>query len=77
VDVPSGSRVKSEWIAVKAKGAPPNYKIDSVEMKVGPLMNQVDFHFSKPTAGWPEGDYRIALFINDKSAGEVKFRVVK
>lgn len=77
VDVPSGSTVKSDWIAVKAKGAPPNYKIDTVSLKVGPLINSVDFNFSKPTAGWPEGDYLIALFINDKPAGDVKFKVVK
>ena len=77
VDVPKGSTVKSEWIAVKAKGAPPNYKIDGVELKVGPLMNNVDFSMSKPNAGWPEGDYRVALFIDDKPAGDVKFQIVK
>jgi uncharacterized RDD family membrane protein YckC len=77
VDVPTGSTAKSDWIAVKTNAAPPNYKIDSVTLKVGPLINSVDFNFSKPTAGWPEGDYRIALFLNDKPAGDVKFKVVK
>ncbi len=77
VDVPTGSKVKSEWIAVKTRAAPPNYKIDGVELKIGPLVNNVDFNFSKPTAGWPEGDYRIDLFINDKPAGNMKFQVVK
>ena len=77
VDVPSGARVKSDWIAVKTKGAPPNYKIDSIELKVGPLVNSIDFNFSKPTKGWPEGDYRIDLFINDKPSGNVKFQVAK
>ncbi len=77
VDVPNGSKVKADWIAVKTKVAPPNYKIDSVELKVGLLINQVDFNMSKPTAGWPEGDYKVALFIDDKPAGEVKFQVVK
>ena len=37
VDVPSGSSLKSEWIAEETKVAPPNYKIDSAEVKVGPL----------------------------------------
>lgn len=75
IDVPSGSTVKSDWIAVKTKAAPPNYKIDSVVLKAGALSNRVDFSLSRPTAGWPEGDYRVALFIDGKPAGDVKFRV--
>ncbi len=77
VDVSGGSTVKGDWIAVKTLVAPPNYKIDSKELKVGALMNQVDFSLSKPTAGWPEGDYRIDLFIDSKPAGNVKFVVGK
>ena len=77
VDVPSGSRVRSDWIAEKAMGAPQNYKIDSTELKVGPAMNVVNFNYSKPTAGWPVGDYRIDLFIDDKLASQVKFKVAK
>lgn len=77
VDVPTGSRLKSDWIAVKTTVAPPNYRIDGAELKVGALMNNVDFSMSRPNAGWPEGDYRVALFIDDKPAGDVKFRIVK
>lgn len=75
--VVAGSSVRSDWIAVKTPVAPPNYKIDSVTLKVGPLANRVDFSLNKPDAGWPEGDYRVALFIDDKPAGEARFRVVK
>src|SRR5258706_272935 len=78
VEVPTGAKVKSEWIAVDTGGAaPPHYRIDSVEMTVGPLINNVDFNFSKPTAGWPVGDYRVDLFIDGKPAGNVKFKVAK
>lgn len=77
VDVPTGSRLKSDWIAVKTKVAPPNYRIDGAELKVGALTNNVDFSMSRPNAGWPEGDYRVALFIDDKPAGNVKFRIAK
>ena len=76
-DVPSGSRLKSDWIAEKTQVAPPNYKIDSYEMKSGPLMNSVTFSMSKPTAGWPVGDYRVDIFIDNKPAGQVKFKVAK
>ena len=77
VDVPPGSRLKSDWIAEKTKAAPPNYKIDSVVLTVGPLMNKAGFNFSKPTAGWPEGDYRVDLFIDDKPVEKVRFKVAK
>jgi uncharacterized RDD family membrane protein YckC len=74
-DVPRGSKLRSDWIAVKAKGAPENYKIDSAELTMGPLMNRVDFNFSKPTNGWPEGDYRVDLFIDGKPAAKIPFKV--
>ena len=75
VDVKSGSVLRSDWVAEKTKVAPPNYKIDSTQVTVGPLTNNVDFTMSKPNAGWPAGDYRIDLFIDGKPAGSVKFRV--
>jgi hypothetical protein len=75
VDVATGSTAKSDWIAEKTKVASPNYKMDSVELKIGPLINSVDFNMSKPTKGWPPGDYRIDLFIDGKPAGNVKYQV--
>jgi uncharacterized RDD family membrane protein YckC len=75
VDVPSGSVIKGVWIAEKTKVAPPNYAIDATEMKVGPLMNIANFNLSRPNAGWPEGDYRVDLFIGGKAAGNVRFKV--
>ena len=75
VDKPVKS--KAEWIAVKVDGAPPNHKIDATELNAGPTMNKVQFSFSKPTAGWPVGDYRVDLFLDGKKANEVKFKVAK
>ena len=77
VDVPNGTKLKSDWIAVKTKVAPPNYKIDSVELTVGVVGDRANFNFSKPTSGWPEGDYRVDLFIAGKPAGNVPFKVAK
>jgi hypothetical protein len=45
-----------------------------MEMTVGRLMNVVTFSLSKPTAGWPAGDYRVELFIDGKAAA-VRFNV--
>ena len=75
VDGGKASTVKSDWIAEKTKVAAPNYKMDSVELKLGPMANAVDFAMSKPTKGWPPGDYRVDLFIDAKPAGTVKYQV--
>lgn len=75
VDVPNGAKLKSAWIAEKTKVAPPNYRIDGFEMTKGPMINKVTFTMSRPTNGWPVGDYRVDLFINDKAAGSVRFSV--
>ena len=74
-DVPTGAKLTGTWIAEKTKAAPPNYRIDSVDLTVGPLMNQANFSMSKPNAGWPAGDYRVELFINGKLASTVRFKV--
>jgi uncharacterized RDD family membrane protein YckC len=75
LDAAPGTRLRSDWIAVKAQGAPANYKIDSSEVTTAKGTNQVTFSFSKPTAGWPVGDYRIDLFVDGKPATQVKFMV--
>jgi uncharacterized RDD family membrane protein YckC len=76
-DVPSGATVKGVWIAEKTQVTPPNYKIDEKEMKVFPMMNEVTYSLGKPNAGWPEGEYRVDLFIAGKPVKKVKFRVAK
>lgn len=75
VDMPTGTKLTSDWIAVKTKVAPANYKLDSVVLTVGALTNRADFSFTKPTAGWPLGDYRVDLFIDGKAATSVAFKV--
>jgi len=77
VDIPAGATVKGVWIAEKTKVAPPNYKIDEKEMKVIPLMDEVTYSLGRPNAGWPEGEYRVDLFIAGKPAQKVRFRVAK
>jgi hypothetical protein len=74
-DVPTGAKLTGTWIAEKTKAAPPNYRIDSVDLTVGPLMNRADFSLSKPNAGWPAGDYRVELSINGTLASTVRFKV--
>lgn len=74
-DVPTGAKLTGTWIAEKTKAAPPNYRINSVDLTVGPLINRANFSLSKPNAGWPAGDYRVELSINGKLASTVRFKV--
>ena len=74
-DVPAGSKLKSVWIAEKTQVAPPNYEIDKTELTGGGAINRVTFSLSRPNAGWPAGDYRVDLFVNNKPASTVRFSV--
>ena len=58
VDVASGAKLSGTWIAEKTDAAP--HKIDSVTMTAGMITNVATFSLSKPTAGWPVGDYRVS-----------------
>lgn len=77
VDIAPGAKLKAEWIAVKAEGAPPNYRIDAVENTVRAGATRYDGSFGKPTAGWPVGDYRVDLFIDGKAVRQATFKVAR
>jgi len=77
VDVPSGAKLTGTWIAEKTDAAPPDFKIDSVDLTVGALTNVATFSLSKPNAGWPTGDYRVELAIDGKPATTAHFKVAK
>lgn len=75
VDVPSGSRLSSVWIASDTNGiAPPNYKVDTVELTTG-ANDVATFAVNKPADGWPAGSYIVDLFINGTAAYKVHFTV--
>ena len=77
VDIPPGAKLKADWIAVKTGVAPPNYKVDSVESAAGKGATQYHGALGKPNAGWPEGDYRVDLFIDGKPAKQATFRIAR
>jgi len=76
-DPSPGDKVKAEWIADKAEGAPPNYKIDQTELTLQKNSNEVTFSMSKPTQGWPVGAYHVDISVNGKPFRKIPFAVAK
>ena len=76
-DPADGDKVKAEWIADKAEGAPPNYRIDQTELRLQKNSNEVTFSMSKPTKGWPVGAYHVDISVNGKVVKKISFEVKK
>ena len=75
-DVSAGSKVTVSWISVDSGGAaPPNYKIDAVDINITDGINQVTSNLSEPTAGWPVGTYRVDLAVDGNVLGSANFAV--
>lgn len=75
-NVKSGSKIKGVWICDKAPGIEPNFKIDEATVDIGVIENSGNFSISKPTNGWPVGDYHVELYAGDKQIDRVDFKVV-
>ena len=75
--VSAAVEVRSEWVAVKTEGAPPDYRIDSAVAHVNPKATLVDFSLARPENGWPKGIYRVDLFLDEKPVGRVSFTIGK
>ncbi len=79
--VKPGQVVKSIWIADDTNGAAPaNYQIDEKSLDVGKDMNSdknwvATFSLSKPTAGWPLGQYHVDIYVDKVLAKTIKFTV--
>ncbi|WP_246662716.1 hypothetical protein [Rhizobium sp. P44RR-XXIV] len=75
-DVPSGSKVNIAWIAIDTGGvAPPNYKIDEVNLDITSMINHVNSALSKPNNGWPVGTYKIEFSVDGKPMESVGFSI--
>lgn len=74
-DVPANTTVKSIWIAEKTDVAPENYKVDETSLTMGGSLNSGNFSLSRPTNGWPAGQYRAELYIAEKLAHTARFQV--
>ena len=74
LDVPAGTKVAADWIAVRAAGAPDNFRIDGSTLDATGE-DEAAFSLGKPDAGWPVGGYRVDLSINGKKLQSAEFKV--
>ncbi|NLI80400.1 MAG: hypothetical protein GX443_01770 [Deltaproteobacteria bacterium] len=74
-DAAKGTIVKGIWVAVDAI-AEPNYPIDSVGVELKEKGEaRVHFSLSRPTNGWPAGNYKLEVYVNEKLASTAPFRI--
>lgn len=71
-NAPEGTTVRAEWTAVDVEGTEPNTAIDAAELTTG--TNQLHFTLENDTP-WPEGDYKVDLFIDGELEKTLAFEV--
>lgn len=74
----AGDKLRAVWIAEDTGGAAPaNYKLDEWNGTVEKDGANGYSSVSKPTAGWPEGRYRVEVHVGDKRAMTRHFTIGK
>lgn len=72
---PEGTKVTGKWIYVSGELKDvTNYEIDSATLEIGGTA-YFSMSLSRPTNGWPKGDYKLALAIDGKEAGSASFTI--
>ncbi len=70
-EAPSDTRVRAEWYVVKATDVESNSLIDQAE-----TTGTGTFTFNlTPTNPWPNGDYRVDIYVNDEIALTMNYQV--
>jgi uncharacterized RDD family membrane protein YckC len=62
-DVPEDTTIKAEWIAEKVEGVEADLWINQYELKAGGKFDSGNFSLARPAEGWPQGDYRVDLYL--------------
>jgi hypothetical protein len=73
-----GDKLRGAWIAEDiGDAAPENTTIDEATLTADKDNFYGAFSLSKPTKGWPEGKYRVEIYVGDKLATSVNFTIKK
>jgi len=71
-NAPARTVVSIEWIYLDAD---PEVLIDSVDLNVSETDMDFAFSLTKPTAGWPSGDYEARIYVDSTLEETVSFSV--
>jgi hypothetical protein len=71
-----GDKLRAVWIATDVgDAAPKDTKIDEATMTVAKPDDKGAFSLSRPTKGWPVGEYRVEIYDGDELAETLKFTI--
>jgi hypothetical protein len=74
-DAAKGTVVNGMWVSIDAI-AQPDYPIDSVSVQLPEKGDtQVHFSLSRPTNGWPVGNYKLDVYLNDNLVSTTPFSI--
>lgn len=73
--VPAGTVIKSVWLAEKTGVTEPNTTLDEATLTMGGAQTSGSFWYSRPTNGWPPGEYRVGLYIGERQTETRRFRI--
>ena len=76
-DAPKDTPVRAVWIAEKCAGVDPNTKFAESTTRFPGGATWIPFSYSKPTANWAPGTYRVELYLGKELASTVKFTVAE
>src|SRR5581483_8796661 len=74
--ISDGDKIRGVWIADDVgDAAPANTKIDEKTLTLKGDTDDGDFSLSKPTKGWPAGQYHLDIYVNDDKVTSAKFTI--
>lgn len=71
-NAPDGTVISGEWYY---NDNDPAVKIDTSTLGLTQTDTQFEFELSKPTKGWPKGNYEVKLYIDEQYSTSVPFEV--
>ncbi len=73
-DAEAGTKVRGVWVAVDAIQTP-NYEIDSTTVVLPAGEQRTHFQLSRPQNGWPQGHYKLNLYVDGVLVTALPFHV--
>lgn len=72
VDV--GTKFQSRWYALEIEGQDPNTPIQTIDYTYEANISNIYFQLTN-SDGWPAGNYKVEIYMNDAKVGEQQFSV--